>query len=80
MWPSGHMGLPKTYLQIAGSDPLRDEGLIYEKMLREESGVTTKVDHYPGLPHGFWSWWANAEFTKRHAKDSLAGLRWLLES
>jgi acetyl esterase/lipase len=78
-WPSGHTGLPPTYFQIAGSDPLRDEGLIYEKLLREESGVTTKADLYPGLPHAFWSWWPSAEFTKKHAKDAVGGLRWLIE-
>jgi hypothetical protein len=34
-------------------DPLRDEGLLYEQVLREEWSVKTGTDIYPGLPHGF---------------------------
>jgi len=80
LWPSGHRGLPPTYFQIAGMDPLRDEALIYESVLRDECGVKTRLDVYPGLPHGFWSWWPKAEFSKKQLKDSLEGLAWLLAS
>ncbi|KAJ8072029.1 hypothetical protein PM082_015587 [Marasmius tenuissimus] len=41
-----HKGLPPAFLQICGLDPLRDEGLIYEKVLRE-AGVPTKLEVYP---------------------------------
>ena len=30
-------GLPPAYLQICGWDPLRDEGLLYEKLMRDAS-------------------------------------------
>ena len=40
-----HKGLPPAYLQISGLDPLRDDGLIYEKVLRE-AGVPTKLEVY----------------------------------
>lgn len=60
-------------------DPLRDEGLIYERMLREESGVPTRMDLYPGLPHGFSSWWPKADFGQKQKIDSIKGLRWLLQ-
>jgi acetyl esterase/lipase len=80
IWPTGHHSLPPTYFQIAGSDPFRDEALIYEKQLREDFGVATRTSLYPGLPHGFWSWWPTAEFSKRHARDLHDGLEWLLGS
>jgi acetyl esterase/lipase len=60
-------------------DPLRDDALIYERILSEENGVKTKVDLYPGLPHGFWSRWPEAEFSKELHKDSVKGVEWLLE-
>lgn len=60
-------------------DPLRDEGLIYERILREENGICTKMDLYPGLPHGFSSWWPQAAFSKKQREDGAEGLRWLLQ-
>lgn len=60
-------------------DPLRDEDLLYERILREECGVKTKFDLYPGLPHGFWAYFPGAEFTLKHAEDSKNGLAWLVD-
>jgi hypothetical protein len=60
-------------------DPLRDDALIYEEILREECGVKTLVDLYPGLPHGFWSWWPEANFSKKLQEDCVKGMSWLLE-
>lgn len=78
IFPS-HEGLPPAYVQICGADPLRDEGLIYEQVLREESGVRTRLDVFPGLPHGFWSWFPQAEFSKDFQVKTMEGLEWLLK-
>jgi acetyl esterase/lipase len=72
-----HSKLPRTYVQICGFDPLRDGGLILEQVL-QDSGVETKTEIYPGLPHQFWSAFVHAEFTKKHRKDTSDGLSWLL--
>lgn len=74
-----HRGLPPTYFQICGLDPLRDEALIYEEILREDNGIKTLVDVYKGLPHAFWSWFPEAEFSKQFQRDCVKGMSWLLE-
>jgi len=79
VFKTGHADLPPHYLQICGADPLRDEALIYEKVLREEEGLSTKVDVYPGLPHGFWSVFPTIESSKRFVEESVKGVQWLLE-
>jgi versiconal hemiacetal acetate esterase len=44
VWADLH-GLPPAYLALDGPDPLREEGYLYEKKLRE-AGVQTRTDHY----------------------------------
>ncbi|KAK5202998.1 hypothetical protein LTR41_011272 [Exophiala xenobiotica] len=44
--------LPPTTLGVAGNDPLRDEGLLYGKLL-SENGVPTNINVFKGLSHGF---------------------------
>lgn len=46
-------GLPPTVFGICGLDPLRDQGLLYAKLLAEKGGVPTNVHLYRGVPHGF---------------------------
>jgi len=79
IFETGHAGLPPSYFQICGADPLRDEALIYERVLREEEGIKTKVDVYPGLPHGFWSVFSTIPSSKQFVEDSVKGVQWLLE-
>lgn len=50
-----HTNLPaRAYFQVAGLDPIRDEALLFSRLLQEESGTNTLVHVYDGLPHGFW--------------------------
>ncbi|KAK5698558.1 hypothetical protein LTR17_023548 [Elasticomyces elasticus] len=77
--PTGQKGLPPSYFQICGMDPLRDEALIYERVLREEQGIKTKVDMYPGLPHGFWSIAPKLKVSEKFVEDSVKGAEWLLQ-
>lgn len=76
--PLGHKDLPPAYFQICGMDPLRDEGLIYERVLREECGVKTRLDVYAGFGHMFWTNWPEMETSRRFVGDTLEGVRWLL--
>lgn len=45
--------LPPALVQVAGMDPLRDEGLAYAEAM-EMNGVEVQVRTFQGLPHGFY--------------------------
>lgn len=77
LWKTGHKNLPPTYFQICGLDPLRDEALLYEQVLREENDVKTKLSVYPGLPHGFWSVAPQLQCARDFVDDSVEGVKWL---
>ncbi|KAH8881117.1 alpha/beta hydrolase fold-3 domain-containing protein [Thozetella sp. PMI_491] len=74
-----HSGLPPAYLQVCGIDPLRDEALIYERVLREEAGVATRLNLYPGFGHYFWTNFPLLEKSREFVEDTVKGVRWLLE-
>ena len=50
-------GLPPAIVNLAGFDPLRDDGLDYATALLE-AGVPAQVDHEAGLVHGYLSYTA----------------------
>lgn len=77
LWEGGLAGLPPAVLAIDGMDPLRDEGLIYERMLREV-GVSTKLYVYSGLPHGHWGFFPFLKASDRFRRDQVEGMGWLL--
>ncbi|KAB2573784.1 hypothetical protein DBV05_g7586 [Lasiodiplodia theobromae] len=79
IWPTGHKGLPPTVIYVCGMDPLRDEALLYERLIRTEYEVRTKLVIYPGLPHAFWSFFPSLESSKKAVADVTEGFGWLLE-
>ncbi|KAL4244525.1 AB hydrolase superfamily protein [Abortiporus biennis] len=74
-----HKGLAPAYLQICGQDPLRDEGLLYEKVLNKD-GVMTKHELYPGYPHGGNLVLPEVRMTKIFEDDFIEGVSWLLQN
>lgn len=74
-----HTGFPPVYLQICGADPLRDDGLIYEHVLRSEYGIRTRLDIYHGMTHGFWAMFPELETSRKALQDLSRGVGWLLE-
>ncbi len=79
LWKTGHENLPPSFFQICGQDPLRDEALIFERIMREELGIKTKVEMYSGLPHGFHSVMPQLSSSKKFCEDSVKGVEWLLK-
>lgn len=75
--PGGHGDLPPAVIVVDGMDPLRDEGLIYERILRE-AGVKTKLYVYAGLPHAHWGFFHFLKASDRFRKDQVEALGWLL--
>ncbi|KAK3291513.1 Alpha/Beta hydrolase protein [Chaetomium fimeti] len=74
----GHVGMPKAYFQVCGMDVNRDDGLIYESVLREECGVPTRLDLYSGYPHCWWDMYPELEASKKRTEDTMEGFKWLL--
>ncbi|KAF2491975.1 Alpha/beta hydrolase fold-3 [Lophium mytilinum] len=79
IWPSGHENLPPHYFLLQGMDPLRDEGLIYERTLREDCGVKTKLDVIPGVPHGFHHMLPTFSKSGPAIQKMFEGIDWLLK-
>ena len=45
--PDGHEGVAKAFFQVGGLDPLRDEAVLYDRILRE-NGILTRFELYAG--------------------------------
>ncbi|KAI0793677.1 Alpha/Beta hydrolase protein [Fomes fomentarius] len=72
-----HAGLPPAFIQVNEIDPIRDDGIVYEKALRE-AGVPTKLILNPGVPHGFYYAAPAITAAKKVDRDARDGLNWLL--
>ncbi|KAF8257599.1 Alpha/Beta hydrolase protein [Lactarius quietus] len=77
VFASSHANLPPTFFQICGHDPMRDEGFLYDRLLRE-AGCKTFVKVYPGLPHVFHMSYPTLKASEQYQSDVRTGLRWLL--
>ncbi|OSD05173.1 hypothetical protein PYCCODRAFT_1362843 [Trametes coccinea BRFM310] len=72
-----HAGLPPAFIQVFGLDPLRDEGLLYARRLRE-AGVETRVSVYPGFPHTFTMIFPETKAARKVDQDLRGGIQWLI--
>lgn len=69
--------MPKMFLQVAGHDMFRDDGLILAYMLQDH-GVDVKLEVYPGVCHSFWVFAPGLTVSKRFVSDIVEGFAWLL--
>lgn len=70
-------GLPPTVLGIAGLDPLRDEALLYGKLL-SETNVPTEIRLFKGVPHGHRRFGAALKASEHWDRCVEEGILWAL--
>jgi acetyl esterase len=72
-------GLPPAVITTAGSDPLRDDGLVLGDRLRQ-AGVPVAQVHLPGLVHGFFGMGGISPAAQAGVEATVAALRALLDA
>ncbi|KAJ4302969.1 hypothetical protein N0V90_001860 [Kalmusia sp. IMI 367209] len=71
-------GMPPAMFGVAGLDPLRDEALLYAKLLAE-AGVPTEIRLFKGVPHGFRRLGPALKASAKWDKCVEDGIAWSLE-
>ena len=69
--------MPRTFVQVAGADLVRDDGLVFAQALKE-AGAQVHLKVYPGLTHSFWVFAPMLRASKTFIKDIMEGFAWLL--
>ncbi|KAG8625758.1 hypothetical protein KVT40_006159 [Elsinoe batatas] len=72
-----HVGMPPVFFQACGMDVVRDDALVYERMLRD-NGVKTKLIVYAGVPHGHQTLFPSLAKSKQARLDTVEGIGELL--
>ena len=67
-------GLPEALILLPEADPLRDEGLLYAKRLKE-AGVSAEAKVYAGMIHGFWQFGTLFQEASTATNDAARALR-----
>lgn len=71
-------GMPPAMFGVAGLDPLRDEALLYAKLLAE-AGVPTETRLFKGAPHGFRRFGPALKASAQWDKCVEDGIAWSLK-
>ncbi|KAL4945768.1 hypothetical protein BDV06DRAFT_8919 [Aspergillus oleicola] len=71
------VGLPPAIIGVAGLDPLRDEGLLFAKLLAE-NGVPTRTSVFKGVPHGFRRYGNRLSASEKWDETFTGGIKWAL--
>lgn len=69
--------LPPTTIVCCGLDPLRDEALLYAKLLAE-NGVAMNVHLFKGVPHGFRRFGDKLSLSQVWDRVLADGIQWAL--
>ena len=77
-YPSPAEKMVPTFIQVCGQDPLRDDGLIYARVL-QDAGIPTRLNIYPGVPHGFNGFFPQLTLAQKYEQDTMDGMSWLLK-